>query len=79
LDYFDKDMVDLMDETWVHHSTPDNSQKISFEIKRQSLGSSKKKVEKRKNYAQNAISMVLRVQMKSWAGKALEIVNCCAF
>jgi hypothetical protein len=25
------------------------------------------------------IFFVSRVQMKSWAGKALEIVNCCAF
>jgi hypothetical protein len=26
-----------------------------------------------------SLSIVLRVQMKSWAGKALETVNCCAF
>jgi hypothetical protein len=25
------------------------------------------------------IQLISRVQMKSWAGKALETVNCCAF
>jgi hypothetical protein len=27
----------------------------------------------------NGVGFISRVQMKSWAGKALEIVNCCAF
>jgi hypothetical protein len=40
----------------------------------------KKRVrEKNVNLLGRAKTIVSRVQMKSWAGKALETVNCCAF